>query len=327
MEESVDYGSNTSIAGDARTMSDTPMSEVRPPTTLSPFAERDEVIVTNPLDEQQQLAVQREESARRHAQMVTTLRNQRDYVFNPPSVEERLRQTTGQSLATWTIGPVAASTEEGASGQALRERYLEPSLTTQSQYVRLELQARGAPVPPIKGVPILLSAGETKEEEDNELIRWMHRTRRLSSMYAMRASVSVADVRLKRKLRYDYSKLKARGQLRNCTRYSSATTVAAGAGQTVTNNPPIPPLVVGNGLSLNMTLATMFKKIHGVWAACQRGISYSHEFSDSGYRRHFTRYCYWPWRRRRFRSISTWNWRFPFSSNSVGGGRCTEGGS
>ena len=89
--------------------------------------------------------------------MVTTLRNQRDYVFTPPSVEEHLRQTIGQSLATWTIGPVAASAEEGASGQALCERYLEPSLTTQSQYkARLEMQARGAPVPPMKGIPILL---------------------------------------------------------------------------------------------------------------------------------------------------------------------------
>uniref|UniRef100_M4BBE9 Uncharacterized protein n=1 Tax=Hyaloperonospora arabidopsidis (strain Emoy2) TaxID=559515 RepID=M4BBE9_HYAAE len=238
MEDLVDYGSDTSLAGNARTVSDTPMSEVHPPARLGPFAEQ--VIVTNPLDEQQELAVQREESARRHAQMVTTLRNQRDYVFTPPSVEERLRQTTGQSLATWTIGPVAASAEEGASSQALRERYLEPSLTTQSQYkARLELQARGAPVPPIKGVPILLFAGETKDEEDNEFIRWVHRTRRLSSMYALRASVSVADVRLERKLRYDYAKLKARGQLRNRTRYASATTVAAGVGQTVTNNPPI----------------------------------------------------------------------------------------
>ena len=62
------YGSDTSLACDARTMSDTPMSEVHPPTTLSPFAGRYEVIVTNPLDEQQELAVQREESARRHAQ-------------------------------------------------------------------------------------------------------------------------------------------------------------------------------------------------------------------------------------------------------------------
>ena len=138
------------------------------------------------LDEQQQLTVQREESARRHAKMVTTLEIQRDYVFTPLSVKERLRQTTGKTLATWTIGPVAGSPEEGASCQALRERYLEPSLTTQSQYkARLELQARGAPVPPIKDVHILLSTGETKDEEHNEFIRWVHRTRHLSIMYAM----------------------------------------------------------------------------------------------------------------------------------------------
>ena len=100
------------------------------------------------------------------------------------------------------LGPVAASAEEGASGQALRERYLEPSLTTQSQYkARLELQARGATVPPIKGVPILLSAGETTDEEDDTFARWVHRTRRLSNMHALRASVSVADVRLERELR------------------------------------------------------------------------------------------------------------------------------
>uniref|UniRef100_M4BDB4 Uncharacterized protein n=1 Tax=Hyaloperonospora arabidopsidis (strain Emoy2) TaxID=559515 RepID=M4BDB4_HYAAE len=184
MEEAGDYGSDTSVSGDARTMSDTPMSEVHPPTPLGPFVERDDVIVTNPLDEQQELAVQREVSARRHAQMVTTLRNQRDYVFTPPSLEEHLCQTTGQSLATWTIGPVAASDEEGASGRALRDRYLEPYLTTQS---------------------------ETTDEEDKDFIRWVHRICRLSSMYALRASVSVADVRLERKLRYDYAKLKARG--------------------------------------------------------------------------------------------------------------------
>ena len=86
---------------------------------------------SSPTRPQWELAVQRDESARRHAQMVTTIKNQRDYVFTTLSVEERLRQTTGQTFATWTIGPVAASLEEGASGQALREKYLKPYLTTQ----------------------------------------------------------------------------------------------------------------------------------------------------------------------------------------------------
>ena len=116
------------------------------------------------------MAVQREESAGRHAQMVTTLRNQRDYVFIPPSMEERLRQTTGQTLATWTIGPVAVSSEEGASGQALRERYLEPYLTTQSQYkARLELQARGAPVHRLRAYPFSCQQAKPRTKKTKSL--------------------------------------------------------------------------------------------------------------------------------------------------------------
>uniref|UniRef100_A0AAV1UNW6 Uncharacterized protein n=1 Tax=Peronospora matthiolae TaxID=2874970 RepID=A0AAV1UNW6_9STRA len=100
------------------------------------------------------------------------------------------------------------------------------------------MQARGAPVPPIKGIPFLLLSGETVSEEDDAFVHWVHFVRRLSNLFALRASAHAADVRLEHKLRYDYAKLKARGQLRKRTRYSSATKVAASAGQSVTNNPP-----------------------------------------------------------------------------------------
>uniref|UniRef100_A0AAV1UT00 Uncharacterized protein n=1 Tax=Peronospora matthiolae TaxID=2874970 RepID=A0AAV1UT00_9STRA len=216
IEEELDYGSDTSVRGDIGPMSSSLMPVAQPSNTPNPFAERgdasaspsqhaasgsDETIITNPLGELQQMPVQRDENALRYVQMAATLERQRDYVFTPPSVKERLRQAAGQTLATWVIGHGPKTPEEVVSCQALRERYLEPHLMTQSQYkARLDMQARGIPVPPIKGIPILLLAGET--------------------------------------LRYDYAKLKARGQLRKRTRYALATKVAASSDQSVANNPP-----------------------------------------------------------------------------------------
>uniref|UniRef100_A0AAV1T667 Uncharacterized protein n=1 Tax=Peronospora matthiolae TaxID=2874970 RepID=A0AAV1T667_9STRA len=74
----------------------------------------------NSLDEQQQLILTQGESNRRLAQMVATLDHQRDYVLTSFSVEERLRQADGQSLATRIFGHRPKSPEEVASGQALR---------------------------------------------------------------------------------------------------------------------------------------------------------------------------------------------------------------
>ena len=90
-------------------------------------------------------------------------------------------------------------------------------------------------------------------------------------MYVLRASVSVADVRLERKLRYDYAKLKARGQLRNRTRYSLATTVAAGAGQTVTNNPPTDTTSGGKRPRSRDDPGHDDQNIHSVWAVLPKG--------------------------------------------------------
>ena len=88
---------------------------------------------------------------------------------------------------------------------------------------RLERQAWDAPVIAIHGIPILLAPGEDEGEDNIEFIRWVHRARRLSSMMALRASENAVDIRLERKLRFEYAKLKAKGRLRSQTvRYAPA---------------------------------------------------------------------------------------------------------
>ena len=51
---------------------------------------------------------------------MATLESHTDYVFTPISLEERLRQSTGQSLESWNIGPAANTPEEIEAGKVLR---------------------------------------------------------------------------------------------------------------------------------------------------------------------------------------------------------------
>ena len=63
-------------------------------------------------------------------QLAATLEGRRGYCFTPLGVEERIRQTTGCYLDTWASGADPTSPYEVASRQVLRERYLQPYLTT-----------------------------------------------------------------------------------------------------------------------------------------------------------------------------------------------------
>ena len=93
-----DYGSDTDVPGEERTKSDSPVQKERPHTAPNPFAEHGEAnvplplhqtplvgdaIITNPIDEQQQLELHHEESAQRRMQLAATLEGRRGYLFTP----------------------------------------------------------------------------------------------------------------------------------------------------------------------------------------------------------------------------------------------------
>ena len=86
-------------------------------------------------------------------------------------------------------------------------------MTTNRYKARLTRQSRGAPIPTLKGVPILLTTGINEDDEDAKFIRWVHPTRHFSSMMALRTSANAADARLGYKIRFDNAELKAKGKI------------------------------------------------------------------------------------------------------------------
>ena len=98
INEEVNFGSDSNVPGEEKITSDSPVQEARPHTAPNPFAELGEAnaplalhqtplvgdaIITNPLDEQQQLALRHEESAQRRMQLAATLEGRRGYLFTP----------------------------------------------------------------------------------------------------------------------------------------------------------------------------------------------------------------------------------------------------
>ena len=143
-----------------------------------------------------------------------------------------LRKFAGQPLTTWTTWHEATTSDDIAERDALREKYLTPEATTISEYqLKVTEQARGASVPTQRMIPVVLYLGESEAEDDNTFTRWAYRASRLPSMNVFRASASKADIRLERKLLYEFAELKAKDQLRSLYRNQYAKPVA---GQTTT---------------------------------------------------------------------------------------------
>ncbi|EGZ25651.1 hypothetical protein PHYSODRAFT_257816 [Phytophthora sojae] len=163
-------------------------------------------VISNPLDEAQ--SEQRPEL--RPLQNPSTA----DYGSRPRDPAEACRQAFQQSLALHTIGPAARTPEELALRTSMRERLLTPQSTTVAEYrERLRLQAQQKSVPAMRTYPVVLSPGEDSIEYEAQFESWAEHSRKLSSMDALRASFNEVDVRIERKLRFDFAKVRAKRSL------------------------------------------------------------------------------------------------------------------
>ena len=141
--------------------------------------------------------------------------------------------------------------------------------------LRLERQARGAPVAAINAIPILLAPGEDECKEDNESIRDVHRAR-LSIIMPLRASANAADARLERKLRFNNAKLRAKGKLQSQTvRYAPVMQHESAAATSITTSSrvssSISDTIGGSVRDRKLTLNATLINFHGIWAILRKG--------------------------------------------------------
>nr|CCA27704.1 conserved hypothetical protein [Albugo laibachii Nc14] len=242
--EDVDYESDTNFESEQDSITCISVRRGDIPAPPTPFSERGAAdadtplcetpaivpeVITNKLDEQQQLRVEAGECARLSYTTIASDETRRDYGYQLLRVDERIRQVTGQSLAGWVTGPEAMTPVDIALRDALHEKYLTLQVTTTQEYLaRLDAQARGASVPSMRTIPIVLFLGETDVDEDEHFIRWVHRTHHLRDVRSLPASSDVADIRLERKLRYEFAKFRAKRHSRFLKRHQSAELAHAG---------------------------------------------------------------------------------------------------
>jgi hypothetical protein len=172
-------------------------------------------VITNALNEGQERQLEEGEVQRSQSpEARPLLSSHRDYRFRARDPAEVVKEAMGQrTLRTWISGPAATAACELEARAALRERLLTPQETTPAEYgTRLADQARRASVPNMRTYPVVLHPGETAQEDDVLFRKWVERSRQLPSLDALRASFSEVDVRLERRLLFEYAKVKAKRQ-------------------------------------------------------------------------------------------------------------------
>ncbi|KAG4042277.1 hypothetical protein PC123_g22223 [Phytophthora cactorum] len=180
-------------------------------------ARRDPNVITNDFDEAQCRQLSTEPSSQRSNRPVArplTLPARCHYGFQPLDPAKTARRAALQLLDTYACGLSAATADQQLQRHTLRERFLTQQVTTpREDRERLQQQLHGQPVPAMQTVPVVIRPGEATTAYEAQFQNWVERARRLPSYEALRAIFSETDIRLERRLRLDFAKLKARRQL------------------------------------------------------------------------------------------------------------------
>ena len=80
-------------------------------------------VITNRLDEEQDRLLSDDDN-RCRSMTLDSMPSRKDYVFRPPSIDERLRLVAGQSLLGWITGSEATTPQALATPEMLRDYYL-----------------------------------------------------------------------------------------------------------------------------------------------------------------------------------------------------------
>ncbi|GMF53519.1 unnamed protein product [Phytophthora fragariaefolia] len=192
-------------------------SEPRDPSQREVDSALEEAVVTNDLKEAQSRHVELELQAlvsRRPVARPPLTPSVGKYGFQRRGQAETARQAASQLLNSYVIAPAVRTPEELAQRTALHKCFLTQQVTTLSECrERLRVQGQRGSVPHMRTYPVVLEPGEDYTENDARFELWVEKSRRLSSMDALRASFSEVDARLERRLRFDYAKLRAKRRL------------------------------------------------------------------------------------------------------------------
>ena len=91
--------------------------------------------------------------------------------LKPLSEEECLKEAASHSLSGWAIDPETTTLVDIAARTALRERYLQPCVTTLGRYQIHLGKHEMHQYTLLRSISKFLATGDNEDEEDNEVTR------------------------------------------------------------------------------------------------------------------------------------------------------------